>query len=133
MENASKALIIAGAILISIILISVGIMVVQSAGGLVDTGASQMNQQEIQAFNTQFLNYSGSQKGSTVRTLIQTVISNNATYKEEESKQVSVNGSKSGTELSAMMSKAKASTTYNVEIKISEDTGLVSEITVPLN
>lgn len=128
MENASKALIIAGAILISIILISVGIMVVQSAGGIVGTGTSKMNQQEIQAFNSEFLNYSGSQKGSSVKSLIQSVISNNATYKDEEDKIISVKDQTSGTELSKLMNGIQASKNYNVEITIDDETGLVSKI-----
>jgi len=43
MENASKALIIAGAILISILLISLGIMMFNSSKGTTDQAASTAN------------------------------------------------------------------------------------------
>lgn len=128
MENASKALIIAGAILISIILISVGIMVVQSAGGVVGGGTAQMDAQEKQVFNERFLNYAGSQKGSTVRTLINSVISNNATYKDEADKQIKVNGSEAADAISAELNNIKATKTYTVTVTVSPDTGLVSDV-----
>ena len=44
MENASKALIIAGAILISIILISIGIMVIQAGNSVVSDAEDKMDQ-----------------------------------------------------------------------------------------
>ena len=43
MENASKALIIAGAILISILLISIGIMLINSGREVTDTGTDNRN------------------------------------------------------------------------------------------
>ena len=72
MENASKALIIAGAILISILLISVGVMVMNSA-------TDAMQDAGIQAFNAKFVDYQGSQKGSVVRQLRDKINTNNAT------------------------------------------------------
>ena len=78
MENASKALIIAGAILISIILISIGIMVIQAGNGVIDQSGEQMDQQAKQAFNSQFANYSGTQRGSTVKSLLQVVMASNS-------------------------------------------------------
>lgn len=78
MENASKALLIAGAILIVILLIGVGMMVFngaqESIGGAMDT----MSAQEVQAFNSQFASYEGSIKGTAVKSLIQAVIASNA-------------------------------------------------------
>ena len=127
MENASKALIIAGAILISIILISVGIMVVQSAGSVVGSGTAQMDAQEKQTFNERFLNNSGSQKGSTVRTLLNTVISNNTTYKDEADKQVKVNGKSDSAGISTELNNLSATKTYKVEVIVG-DTGLVTDI-----
>ena len=46
MENASKALIIAGAILISILLISLGIIMFNSSKGTTDQAASTANAME---------------------------------------------------------------------------------------
>ena len=57
MENASKALIIAGAILLSILIISLGIMVYNNAKNTV--GSASLDKQEIQTFNSDFEKYVG--------------------------------------------------------------------------
>ena len=82
MENASKALIIAGAILISIVLIAVGVMVVNGANGAIGTAVDSMTDQEKQIFNNKFEKYEGNQKGSGVKALLSAIISSNATEKE---------------------------------------------------
>ena len=74
MENASKALIIAGAILISILLISVGVMVMNSANSVTGGAEESMKSAEIQQFNADFLNYEGTRKGSDIRGLYQVYI-----------------------------------------------------------
>ena len=80
MENASKALIIAGAILISILLISVGIMVMNSTSGTQEQMVSQMSGAEIQSFNNQFSSYIGTGKSATdVKTLFEIVQASNKT------------------------------------------------------
>ena len=76
MENASKALIIAGAILLSILLISLGIMIFGPAQDTVNN--SGMSQAEIQTFNNKFLKYEGTIKGSVAKTLVSEVIASNA-------------------------------------------------------
>lgn len=88
MENASKALLIAGAVLIVILLIGIGMLIYSKATGVVDTAASSMNTQEIQMFNSQFTPYEGMQKGASVKSLISTIIANNATYKDNSNKQI---------------------------------------------
>ena len=77
MENASKALIIAGAILLAILLISLGILIFNQAQGTVNN--SGMSQAEITAFNNKFLKYEGNrQKGSVVKSLINEVLASNS-------------------------------------------------------
>lgn len=76
MENASKALIIAGAILLAILLISLGIMIFNQAQDTVNN--SGMSQAEIATFNNQFLKYEGTQKGSVVKSMINEVIASNS-------------------------------------------------------
>ena len=76
MENASKALIIAGAILLSILLISLGIMIFNQAQDTVTN--SGMTEAELTAFNNKFLKYEGKQKGTIVKSMIQDVMANNA-------------------------------------------------------
>ena len=62
MENASKALIIAGAILLSILLISLGIMIFTQAQDVV-TG-SGMTEAQLSSFNQKFVKYEGTKKGT---------------------------------------------------------------------
>lgn len=79
MENASKALLIAGAILICIVLISVGMMIVSSATDVVDSSTDTTKSQAVQAFNSTFNNYQGNQKGSAIKTLLETISTSNST------------------------------------------------------
>ena len=60
MENASKALIIAGAILLSIILITLGIVVVRNVMPTINK--ANVNQQEVEAFNAKFDTFVGQNK-----------------------------------------------------------------------
>ena len=78
MENASKALIIAGAILISILLISVGIIIMNAINDPVSQAGSSAESQAIETFNSKFTAYEGTEvKGSTVKSLISTINSSN--------------------------------------------------------
>lgn len=77
MENASKALIIAGAILLSILIISLGIMVYNNAKNTV--GSANLNKQEIETFNSEWQAYEGNNKtASEVKTMVNAVIASNA-------------------------------------------------------
>ena len=76
MENASKALIIAGAILVSILIVSLGVMIFNSMSGTARKMAN-LDEQEIATFNSKITPYLGeSISGSQVNALIQYVISN---------------------------------------------------------
>lgn len=76
MENASKALIIAGAILLAILIISLGLLVYNQAKETV--GSVNLDQQEIEVFNSKFTSFEGTGKsGSQVNSLISTVIASN--------------------------------------------------------
>ena len=89
MENASKALIIAGAILLAILIISLGILIYNQASSVVTDNS--MDEVAISTFNNKFTNYAGSQRGSTVRALVQQVNASNAA-KENASKQITLSG-----------------------------------------
>ena len=76
MENASKALIIAGAILLSILLISLGIMVYNNAKGTI--GDANLNAETAQAFNTKISQYCGSKKNAaTMNSLVDAINASN--------------------------------------------------------
>ncbi len=62
MENASKALIIAGAILLSILLISLGIMVYNNAKGTISD--ANLDSEAAQTFNTKISQYCGKKKNA---------------------------------------------------------------------
>lgn len=79
MENATKALVIAGAVLITILLISVGIMAFNAARRPIDSMDSDTASIEIDRFNSKFLSYAGTKSGSDVRSLISQIRSSNGT------------------------------------------------------
>lgn len=128
MENASKALIIAGAILISIILISIGIIVVNSANDLIGSSQEKMNTQEIQMFNKQFESYSGKQRGSTIKSLMSTVSASNSQHDEDH--QVLVTGPNSESDTDIIRDTIKPTSSYEVSMKTDPTSGLIKEITI---
>lgn len=82
MENASKALIIAGAILLAIVIISLGLIVVNNTRNVTDN--TNLSEQEIQAFNAKFTPYEGEKiSGTKVKALLQTAISSNASNSDK--------------------------------------------------
>lgn len=91
MENASKALIIAGAILLSIAIIGIGMYVYQMAAGVVNQ--ANMSGAEVTSYNAEFVKYEGTQTGTSVRTLCDAVRQHNS-YQEDNSKliQITVGG-----------------------------------------
>lgn len=78
MENASKALIIAGAILLSILIIGLGMAVYNNASAT--QGKADLSATEISAFNSQFEAYEGRIKGTQVRVLLNTIKKSNKDY-----------------------------------------------------
>ncbi len=86
MENASKALLIAGAILLAILIIAIGMFIYNSAQSTVNDSMTSLTTQEIDAFNNQFISYEGQQTGSNVKALIGRLVANANTYTEEPGK-----------------------------------------------
>lgn len=77
MENASKALFIAGTLLILILVISALMNLFSGAGNLNRTVQSKLSADEINAFNDQFRKYEETQRGSRVKELITAVNKSN--------------------------------------------------------
>lgn len=95
MENASKALIMAGSILIAIIIISLGIMVFKNMSNSVTKNTS-LTKEQISAFNSKIQPYIGeSVSGSQVNTLMQLVrtINQKADSEDNSVRKIKVNGS----------------------------------------
>ena len=122
MENASKALIIAGAILLAILLISLGIIIFSQAQDTINN--SGMSQAELQTFNQQFVKYEGSQKGTVVKSMMQEVLAVNAngsgyTITVKDNNDANVTDTKD----------IKAGTTYDIELQYNNN-GRVSVIKI---
>jgi len=74
MENASKALLIAGSVLIVILLIGVGMMIYNGATETINQSTTQMSSQQIQMQNQQYTPYEGSNvRGTKVKQLLETI------------------------------------------------------------
>lgn len=139
MENASKALLIAGAILICILLIGVGMLVFNGAQETISGGLSSMDESAKQQFNAKFTQYEGKKSGSNVRALIGNIITNNSTNQEVDGKLVELVIEKTSfkpttsdlkmDEMSAEKAKINTGAQYNVVISYSKD-GLVNKVTV---
>lgn len=122
MENASKALIIAGAILISILLISVGVLIMNSTGDTQKSVEDNAATIAIRTFNSNFTPYEGeSQSASQIRTLVSAVKASNAKDKDHQVTLVLPTGG------------LKSSEKYEVVLDYGEGeeaTGYVQKITV---
>jgi len=135
MENASKALIIAGAILLSILIISLGIMIYNQASGVANNNS--MSEVEITQFNSKFTQYEGdSVRGAAVNALLQAVLSNN-TAQESADRKISVSGSAgitmANTATSLPATLAQSSSVYKVKCvygTTGATKGLVTSITI---
>lgn len=80
MENASKALLIAGSVLIVILLIAMGVRVFTSTSGTTDATEQTMKSTEIAQFNSKFTQYVGNNKSyGQVRALFDLISAHNST------------------------------------------------------
>ena len=149
MENASKALIMAGAILIAIIIVSLSIFTFNKMGEKVKE-KTDMTEEEIKMFNSKITPYLGTQSGTQVNVLIQYVISNNISVAQsgDESKGIEIkfpyNGSTKTIKLKKVGSKleidygtppegkrVETGHDKNYTVKATHDTnGLITKITV---
>jgi hypothetical protein len=139
MENASKALIIAAAILISIMIISLGIWVFSMANKA--TSGVNLDEATVSQFNQQFAQYEGTRKsGSIVKTLLGTVRSNNTSHVDDASMRVAVTGAATmssnkttandiTTEYNTAIKAIENGSTYDVSFEYAES-GLINKITI---
>ena len=83
MENASKALVIAGAILVSIILVSLGIVVINQVKSKISN--ANITSEEVQAFNSKFDTYLGDINGTQANQLNSLCKANGVTFSGDAS------------------------------------------------
>lgn len=134
MENASKALIIAGAILVSILIIGLGMYIYSTSSGVFDS--NQMKEQQAKTYNDQFEKYCGAKiSGSNVRTLYDTVRNHNITNTSDASLLITIkhgtSSAKTATELNTDKAGIQAGKVYKVEGTAYDSTsGYITEITI---
>ena len=137
MENASKALIIAGAILLSILIIGLGMLIFnQAKDAMSNTG---MDKQKIDAYNSDFEAYVGTNvNGTRVRSLIDTVRTHNISTQDDKSLLITVTpnnieSASAGTDTSTLnitKGKIQAGKNYKVELGYDNSTGYVNDVKI---
>lgn len=86
MENTTKALLIAGAIILCVVIVSIGMFVYSTAQSKVESGMATMSTTEIESYNSMYLNYEGNQTGSDIKQLIGKLIATSNSNKDELAK-----------------------------------------------
>ena len=126
MENASKALIIAGAILLAILIIGLGVYIYRQAAGVIDTGT--MDQLVVSQFNAQFEPYLGNNvSGSNVKQLIKIIKASNRAKEDLTVTYVVVDPDNDSPTI-------KSGNTYKVESSSEENkAGYIEKITITKN
>lgn len=140
MENATKALLIAAAVLVAILIISLGLVVYNMAAESV--GNVNLNEQEAQAHNDQFTRYTGeAQRGSQVNALLQSALNNNLD-ETDAGKKVEVVYKSSETATESLMvatnqtttpGKVDTGATYKVTVEYDASSRLINKIIIVKN
>lgn len=112
MENASKALIIAGAILLSILIIALGVYIFNQAKSA--TNMDDLSNQQVEAHNSTFQNYEGTINGTQAKALIDAVRNNN--QRMPDLGDIKVNGKSDNASLSTEKNSYQATKQYEVKI-----------------
>lgn len=147
MENASKALIIAGAILLSILLISLGILVYNNAKGTISD--ANLDSEAAQTFNTKISQYCGKKKNSNdMNGLVAAISSSNGAQKGKADQHfisIAIDTSiatdyYTGTSISAEDAKASGKSYPNFSAGITyqasyttDDAGYINSVTIKKN
>ena len=147
MENASKALIMAGAVLVAILIVSLSVVIFNNFSKSVKDNAN-MDEQEIANFNSKLTPYMGENiSGSQVNALIQLVISINRsaissnelgrtvtiTYPSTGGDvEISANNPNGNNENATKKVETGVGISYNVKSEYG-DNGLINKITVIKN
>ena len=129
MENASKALIIAGAILLSILIIGLGMSVFNSAREAL-TGAN-LDSTKVDAINSKYEAYIGnSVKGTKVKTLCDLVKNNNLTADESETFTVTINDVTTAEDINELKATISSGKMYSVKATYAGPSGTIDTITI---
>ena len=83
MENTTKALLISGAIILCVLIVSIGIYIYSSSKNKVISAVSTMSSNEIESYNSRYILYEGNQTGSDIKQLIGKLIANSNSNKDD--------------------------------------------------
>jgi hypothetical protein len=123
MENATKALIIAGAIIIAIVLISLGVWVLDMGSSSVTDAGSKIDQNMVKSFNQDIERYVGNNvRGSTIRSLWSTLNTINHQAATGDGREVTIKGITS-------LNDINNSRVYSVSVNYGTD-GYIDEVTI---
>ena len=129
MENASKALIIAGAILLAILLISLGIYVFTGAQDTVKN--SGLEAQEASTFNSAILKYEGNKKSaSDVRSVKNEIVAANSKLNSEgrSGEFIKINDKAAASFDTSGLDDSKK--TYTIALTYSDTTGYITNVKI---
>lgn len=128
MENATKALLIAAAVLVAVMLITLTLNVFQQGQNAVSN--ADMSDAEMQAFNTKFTTFEGTNRSTgDVNSLLNTVLTNN--QKSDNDVTVSVDGTEKINATTNSFDNLSGSSRYTITCTMTN--GMVSSITVKTN
>lgn len=133
MENATKALLIAAAVLVAILIISFGLVIYNKSTTATDS--ADLTATQIQAQNEKFAKYEGeNQRGSVVNALLETALTNNTTATSDGAKVNVYMGSGTssllvGTTSTSISSKADTSKLYNIKCSRNKS-GVINQINI---
>ena len=123
MENATKALLIAAAVLVVIVIIALGVRLLNSGSDVSDRAQTVSETTSASAFNAQFSGYIGKKKTSdTIRGLLATLRSVNGD--DFSGDKVELDGDVSG------YSDLEVGQTYKVEADYDATEGTINKITI---
>lgn len=140
MENASKALIIAGAILLSILIIGLGMFIYQQAAAAV--GKTGIDEQKVKSYNSSFEQYEGLISGTSARTLCDVIRAHNNSHQDDASLNVKVTVGKgtpgnsaptavvTATAVNTEKAKIKAGKQYKVAFGYDTKTGYIVDCVI---
>ena len=133
MENATKALLIAAAVLVAILIISFGLVIYNKSTTATDS--ADLTATQIQAQNEKFAKYEGENlRGSVVNALLETALTNNTTATSDGAKVNVYMGSGTssllvGTTSTSISSKADTSKLYNIKCSRNKS-GVINQINI---
>lgn len=130
MENATKALLIAAAVLIVIIIISLGVYVVGMGNDQMQQGEQALSDLEVNSFNNTYENYEGtSVAGSRVNSLLKTVFNHNL-MESDDTRKITVDGDVSLSADAEQQVTVGTGKRYSVVCNKDKNSGLITSITI---